>query len=84
MLTMVGKDILKEEFSGGGEALIINGLLGCRAGWRYIFTNGMTVLWLKFIFVYKSKFNIETGRSQLLEFHTRSDHLMIASCVKHK
>lgn len=75
MLTMVGKDILKEgECSGGGDALIINRLLGCRAGWRHIFTNGMTMLWLKFIFVYKSKFNIETGRSQLLEFHTLRNH----------
>ena len=52
MLTMAGKDILMEgEFSGEGEALlIINGLLGCGAGWRHIFTTGMT-MWFKFIFV---------------------------------
>ena len=53
MLTMAGKDILMEgEFSEEGEALlIINGLLGCGAGWRHIFTIGMTMLWFKFIFV---------------------------------
>lgn len=63
MLIMVGKDILKEgEFFGGGDVFIINRLLGCRVGWRYIFINGMIMLWLKFIFVYKFKFNIEIGR----------------------